>query len=629
MDFFNEKFRKSTIKLGATLVASVFLLPGFVAAQSIDGDQLVDDLFQQALGVEIPDVADLNRYYEWSIPSYDVEMKMRKDGALEVKEVIVADFTNTSKRGIIRDIPVRYGDFWNSRFISIDDISVTDGLGSSWEIDVSNVNNNKSIRIGDPNVWYSEPLTYVIQYRVEGMLNSFDENGGFLGESSTSKEQAFKDELYWNAIGTDWYESPINNYSVRIDLSEFKDADIVEFDCFTGSFGTDDGCDISKTGSMLELYGSNLGTSTGVTIGVAFKGGVIDPGFNIWLFLNNLKALIFAFPGLVLILFYRHWKKHGKEMDGKAIVPIYKLGDDLNALEMGTLIDEKLDTKDITAGIIDLAVNGYLKIEEEAKKGFFGKKTITFVKLKEADENLLSFQKKLYEGIFVYGDRVTTKKLVGKFYITVESVKRQVFDYLVDQGYYLKNPNNVRGKYIVLGMFAAFGAIWGGAFFGTFVIPFILGPIALGCFIFGPFMSKKTEKGLDAYVRVMGFKEFIKVAEEDRLKFFQQMKDDMGSKDVTRTFERLLPFAMALGMGDQWSDIFSDIFASQGYNPVWYSGNNGNRFDSNSFANSMNSLNSGMSKAGTPPSSSASSGGSFSGGGFSGGGFGGGGGSSW
>lgn len=627
MDFFRKSLKKSTFKIGATVVASVFLLPSLVLAQSVDGNEIVKDLFTQALDIEA-EVTDFGSSYIWTIPSYDVDMKMRKDGVLEVTERIVADFSNTSRRGIIRDIPVRYGDFWNYRSISLSNVSITNEEGRQWEFQESNSGDNKSYRIGNPNIWYSEPLTYVIKYEVEGMLNSFDENGAFLEGTSSLTEDSNRDELYWNAIGTEWYESPIANFSVSIDLSEFDQSEVLEFDCFKGTFGEDDkNCNLERVGDILNVSGDNLGLRKGVTVGVAFKGGVIEPGFNIWLFLNKLKVLVFAFPALVLIWFYRHWKKHGKELDSKAVIPIYKIGNDLNAIEIGTLLDERLGTEDITAGIIELAVKGYLKIEEEPKKGLFGKKTLTFVKLKEADDSLLEFQKKLYEGIFVYGDRVTTKKLTGKFYITVDSVRRQVFDYLVDQGYYLKNPSHVVGKYIVLGTLATFGAIWGGAFFGTFIIPFILGPIALGCFVFGPFMGKKTAKGMDAYTRVLGFQEFIMVAEKDRIKFFQQMKDEMGEKDVVKTFEEMLPFAMALGMGDEWADIFSDIF-TEAYSPVWYSGGTG-RFDSNSFADSMNSLNSGMSRAGSPPSSSASSGGSFSSGGFSGGGFGGGGGSSW
>ena len=68
-----------------------------------------------------------------------------------------------------------------------------------------------------------------------------------------------------------------------------------------------------------------------------------------------------------------HWRKYGRDPKVRqAIVvkynPPQKDGKDLTAAEVGTLIDEKLDPRDISASMIGLAVKGYITIEETEQK---------------------------------------------------------------------------------------------------------------------------------------------------------------------------------------------------------------------------------------------------------------------
>ena len=51
----------------------------------------------------------------------------------------------------------------------------------------------------------------------------------------------------------------------------------------------------------------------------------------------------------------------------------YRPPDDLRPAQVGVLIDETADPLDVTASIVDLAVRGYLTIEEIPDKGLFSK----------------------------------------------------------------------------------------------------------------------------------------------------------------------------------------------------------------------------------------------------------------
>jgi uncharacterized membrane protein len=139
--------------------------------------------------------------------------------------------------------------------------------------------------------------------------------------------------------------------------------------------------------------------------------------------------------------------------------------------------------------------------------------------------------------------------------------------------------------------------------------------------IFGLLMSKKTPKGTALYQKLLGFKEFIKSVEKDRLQEF--LKQDQNY------FDKVLPYAIVFDMADKWKDKMKGLDVPP---PSWYSGvYAGSNFNTLMFMNSLDSSMRSMTNTFySAPNSSGSSGGSFSGGGgFSGGGFGGGGGSSW
>jgi len=134
-------------------------------------------------------------------------------------------------------------------------------------------------------------------------------------------------------------------------------------------------------------------------------------------------------------------------------------------------------------------------------------------------------------------------------------------------------------------------------------------------------MPKKTIHGAEVKEEVQGFKWFLSVTEEERLKFHN------APEKKPEEFMEFLPYAMVLGVEKEWSAQFKDMFIEA---PSWYEGQPGTAFSAIYFGNALSSMNANMGATFTSHPSSAGSGGSgFGGGGFSGGGFGGGGGGSW
>ena len=144
-----------------------------------------------------------------------------------------------------------------------------------------------------------------------------------------------------------------------------------------------------------------------------------------------------------------------------------------------------------------------------------------------------------------------------------------------------------------------------------FVVCFLL------CELSGRF-NVDTDYRLQMMGRLLGFKEFIKTAEQSRLEALQA--------EDPHYFYKVLPYAMVFGLTKKWTKLFEKINVQQ---PNWYESSNaltGHALTSH-MTSSLLSTTSSVIK--TVSHDSSSSGGSSGGGGFSGGGGGGGGGGSW
>jgi uncharacterized membrane protein len=143
---------------------------------------------------------------------------------------------------------------------------------------------------------------------------------------------------------------------------------------------------------------------------------------------------------------------------------------------------------------------------------------------------------------------------------------------------------------------------------------------ALIWWLFARVMTAKTVKGVRTRVAVLGFQEFMNRVDAERLKLMPPT-----------TFEKFLPYAMALGVEHHWAQAFAGLIKNP---PSWYVGPGGpyvGGFNPILFSSSMHGMASDMHQVfvSSPRASSSGSGfggGGGGGGGFSGGGFGGGGG---
>ncbi len=545
------------------------------------------------------------------------EIVVLPDGTVSVTENITFEFVGGPWHGINRYIPVEYsGPRGLNYTLFLDVKSITDESGAELRYDTGRERHYLNLKIYIPNADNST-RTIAIHYTASDALKFFDDH----------------DEFYWNVTG-DESSIPIESAGAHIVLPE--NASNLRAKAFTGAYrssGKEATVEIAGTGVDVQTN-APLPMHEGLTVAVAFdKGAVREPTAlsRFFLYLRSNWPLFFPIGAFFLMFWW--WWTRGRDPRLRPIAAQYEPPDKLTPGEVGTLVDNSVDMRDITASIVDLAVRGYLTIEEKQKDQFLGlthSKDYVFHLKKSVSEwnSLKAHEKSLLGGLFTTGnagDLVTLDQLHNTFYTNIPDIKNQVFSSLLGNGYYTHRPDTVRSAYLVVGVVVGVIGIGGGNWlsqhFGMAPMPFIVSGILCGIIVcgFGWFMPARTLAGTRALEGVLGFEDFLAHVESDR--FNRMIK-------TPEMFEKFLPFAMALGVEKNWSKAFQGIYNQP---PQWYQGSSyGPNFYPYMFTNDLNSMSSMASSAMT--SAPRSSGGSAfggdgggGGGGFEGGGFGGGG----
>lgn len=542
------------------------------------------------------------------IQRFDATIDVASDGTILVEETIVPRFTG-SWNGIFRMIPVQYRAPHGLNYtLRLDILSVTDEAGTELRYESSRERHYRKVKIWVPGA-ADATRTVRLRYRVRNGLRFFDEH----------------DELYWNVTGDEW-ESPIESASAHVRLPEGVSG--VRATAFRGVYGSTEQAAVSIDSAGVRV-GTTRGLSfrEGLTVAVGWNPGVVHRPTAVERTASVVYSnLPLAIPPVVFLAMLRLWRAHGRDPDLAPITTLYEPPDNMTPAELGTLVDGRPDMRDITSTIVDLAVRGYLHIEEQEKGGFLGffsGRDYTFTLRKPRGEwsELTAHERDLLAAMFGgSGESVSLSDLKNKFYKHLPGLRNDLYGMLVRRGFYAGRPDRVRMLYVAGGI-AAGGIL--AAMSGTLMNAFGMQPgagIAAGILsgiiiiLFGWFMPSRTIRGTRELEKILGFQEFLSRVEGDRLN--RMVK-------TPQMFEQYLPYAMALGVEDNWARAFDGIDRQP---PAWYSGPAGaHTFRPSAFTSNLGRMS--AQAATVMASAPRSSGGSgFGGGGSSGGGFGGGGG---
>lgn len=590
-----------------------------------------------------------------AITKYDVHISVQADGSFEAVEEILYDFGSNERHGIFRNIPRTYesaSEGGNETYkLLIENVAVS----SQTAPDVFRAENTKDayrFQIGDPERTITGEHRYLLTYDVLNAISFFEEF----------------DEVYWNATGNEW-DVPINEATLRIELPQkVNSSELIAF-CYEGPFNSKEICEntvfldeiVEDTAGVL-FTSRNLSAGEGLTGALGFPKGVVpeierERAGPSKILIEFLAIVLSGLLVLTLVHALRSRKKHSEPKGRGTIVREYDAPSGLSPSEVGYIVDKQINNHDITAEIVYLAEQGYLHILSLPEKGFFKTNTAFYLLLtEEADNTLETYQRHIITSLFsdvytlsknekdTFRDRVLKSKLIfhnkemlasrienaqsitplkdlkNSFHVDLENIRKSLLSTMLEKQYLVKVPVLPLTLFVVfvIAIFAVSIAL--ALLVAELVNPFFIAMMFISELLFVIFSStafplyRRTESGVRAREHSLGLKEYLSIAEKDRLEFH------FNPKNNPHLFEALLPFAIALRVDHQWAKGLEDIFVE----PDWYTDARHSRLSVGNLHSSFRSFNAAAASSYAPPSSSGSTGG-----GFSGGGSGGGGGGSW
>jgi uncharacterized membrane protein YgcG len=555
----------------------------------------------------------------WVVQRFASDITVQSSGSLHIVETIDVDFALQQKHGIFRTIPFRYE--WDETHVRVYRLtvgSVTDGRGRALKYAVSVGGPNTVIKIGDPDVTVSGAQTYKITYDVGGAMNTFPDH----------------DELFWNVNGGSW-PVPMTAVSATVRVP----SGLQKTTCYQGARGSTELCRATMDTNRADFETTRvLPTGQQLTIVAALAKGVVTEPAPILEESGKTLPQHFepqpengtpAIGGAIAVLFaglaalFWRWYTVGRDVrERETIVPEYEPPDKLRPAQLGLILDESADKKDVTATIVDLAVRGYLTITEK-KSGLFQGKDWTLRSTGKAPNDLLLYERVIWNGLFKGREEVKVSELREHFIVSLRAAQEALYGDSAKRKWFPTRPDEVRRGYVglaVLAIFAGVGIAWLlGTTLGAGLIGMALAAVGVVALPVSQVMPAKTAAGAELLRRTLGFRRYMEVAEKERQRFAER----------ENIFSEYLPYAIVFGCVDKWARAFKDIDV-EAQTASWYAGTGA--FNANALSSSLQGFSSNLGSAiAATPGSKGGSGfsGGGGGGGGSGGGGGGGGGGSW
>ncbi len=607
------------------------------------------------------------------ITSFISDVKVERDGDLDVTETIRVEAEGREiRRGILRDFPTRYRHPNGSNVevgFSVESVTRT---GTPERFATEPLANGVRVRIGNAAVLLPRGShEYVIRYRTTRQLGFFPDY----------------DELYWNATGNGWTFA-IDRAEARITLPEAVPFRQSAF--YTGPQGAQ-GRDATlveqQPGRIVFRTTRPLPPRSGLTVAAGWQKGVVAPPSASqqagWWIADNLLIVFAVLGSALLAAYYAYaWMRVGRDPTGGTVIPLFAPPNGMSPAAVRYVDRMGFDDRAFTAAIINLGVNGHLRIVESGSSETLMHRTGgrpvapeeqslasklfrsgSSVQLTQSNHKVLGAAKdELKAGLDgAYLGKVFTNNygwsvggllllvlLVAVLVVTAAASYRYagsdglVVSLLIPLPFVMFGAavlNNglqravggfwhVIGGAAALGLSGALGLLWFGAVapgIAHLLVPISLFAVAAVAGVAFQWLKAPSVAGRKTMDDIDGFRLYLGTAEEDRL---NQMQSPEKTPEL---FERFLPYAVALDVQNVWAKRFAGVLAAAGAAAVgaWYAGSRDWSSDPVYFADHLgSSLNTTIASASTAPGSTGGGGGS-GGGGSSGGGGGGGGGSGW
>ncbi|MFA1537670.1 DUF2207 domain-containing protein [Actinomadura monticuli] len=517
----------------------------------------------------------------------EVVLTAGEGGAVKVKETIVYRFAG--HKGFRRTFRTRaHESLSEDRVWKLGNLRASSPDGGPTKVDASSGDLTTTVEVsGAKNL--TGDRTVVLEYDLRGAITP-------MGAA---------EELRWPVIGG--WKVPLDEAKATVDGG----AMIRSVNCFTGPIGSTIGCTQYYTNHahtqgvyaqqgmlpgeyMTVVAGLPAGTTGGRavyerrhTVATAFSVNAVTLGA-----LAGLLVLLVGGVAALYLLRGRDARVVGRKAAEGDQAPLagaeFEPPDGVRPGQIGTLIDEQADVIDVTATIVDLAVRGYLLIEEE-DRAVTGRLDWTLRRLDRPQVDLLPYERILLDALLTAPDgsgrdAVKLSELGGTFATKLAQVRSAMYDDVVKQGWFARRPDTVRSRWTVAGILvtllgiAATVALALTTEWALAGLALIIAGAALA--YGGQYMPAKTARGATVLAHTIGFRAFLeRGAVPDG--------DAAASRQRIALFSRFLPYAVVFDTVQKWAETVKDAGerAEGADNLYWYEGPA--EWDLSKFAESM------------------------------------------
>ncbi len=507
-----------------------------------------------SLAVEAQD-----KTYYWDRINVDITLLSNSD--IEIVETQTFVFTQGSFTFAYRNIPM-------NRLQSITNVEVWEGQTRYQSGRDAPGTFRVSREGGDTRItwWYpttaNTTRTFTLKYTVVGGLRFYE--GG--------------DQLFWKAIFPD-RDFAVQDARVTVHLPQT----FARTELLVATYGAPAEYDILD-GRTVVFTAQNIPPEQELEVRVQFPHGVVQGQPAPWqvredrlaAYSSTTRPLVDLVAGILgigatvggLLAAFLIWFTRGRDHPVSLVAdylatPPAELPPGL----VGTLLDERVDMKDIVATLVDLARRGVIRMTETEDKLFFGLMRHRDFVLEWMDNGgkLRPYESRILQGVFGPHRSVKLSELKNKFYKELDAIKNLLYKETVEIGWFDRSPERTRQLYVIAGvavlMIAIVVAVLAGVALADYTslafLPFVgigLGGVALA--VAGIAMPRKTEKGALAAARWNAFRRYL--ADIERYTNLSEAKD---------LFDRYLPYAVAFGQEKSWIARFARLDTPA---PTWY-----------------------------------------------------------
>ena len=481
----------------------------------------------------------------WTIDSLNVVLDVQENGDVVADETFAYTFTG-NYHFVERDVPL---DAWQG----IADIEVRDANGAVLvESDSDTPGTYRAYKEGSTE-WIrvnfditDAPATYTFHYRAKGAVSFGDKD----------------DALIWYVLGAET-ETQIGRVQTTVKLPGAVPSEDLMNSLDVG-YGVESAV-YSPGPSTMVYEATNVLPYTHFWTNTGFPKGVVKHHWTARQVVSLVVPILgFFLPIATFLTVLLVWMRRGRDQPGQTYAKyVSEPPSDLSPGLVGALIDEKVDTKEVIATIVDLARRGYLEMTDGKAEGATHKAGIIYTRLKPLDD-LKGFEKMVAQSLFDDGhpDQVTNSELKNHFYVHVQPIVTQVYEEVTTGGLFRKNPKKTRSAWVRYGFLllvtvAVVSYIlskadvdgWGWLVAGAVVSAIVI-------WSFAGHMPGRTLKGAQEQKKWEAFRNYLR-----DLTRFQDME---AAKDK---YEACLPYAVALGVEKDWTRRFEDLTVPS---PTWY-----------------------------------------------------------